>query len=182
MEFDEPYSTFMTYWQHNARSYAFFYATHKQMLCDETHIPKRSFYEFFSVMQPQRDCYIKHELRQHEGIQRVVTLMGDTVVVKFVTFLLSMVFCIIVTSYSCRLSCSVASPLFFRHTKSRGGAVWKKYQSQSYKNFHCHILRVNEYIIKTAQLMLCVRHHSWSFLQHCAMLTFKVKSGCCHTS
>ena len=111
MESDEPYSTFMTYWQHNACSYAFFYATHKQMLCDETHIPKRSFYEFFSVMQPQRDCYIKHEL-QHEGIQRVVTLMGDTVVVKFVTFLLSMVFCIIVTSYSFRLRCSVASPLF----------------------------------------------------------------------
>ena len=110
MEFDEPYSTFMTYWQHNACSYAFFYATHNQM-CDETHIPKRSFYEFFSVMQPQRDCYIKHEL-QHEGIQRVVTLMGDTVVVNVVTFLLSMVFCIIVTSYSFRLRCSVASPLF----------------------------------------------------------------------
>ena len=160
MEFDEPYSTFMTYWQHNACSYAFFYATHKQMLCDETHIPKRSFYEFFSVMQPQRDCYIKHELRQHEGIQRVVTLMGDTVVVNVAIFLLSLVFCIIVTSYSFRLRCSVASPLFSGTQKTGEEQCEKKYQSQSYKNFHCHILRVNEYIIKTAQLMLCVRHHS----------------------
>ena len=121
MEFDEPYSTFMTYWQHNARSYAFFFdATHKQMLCDETHIPKRSFYEFFSVMQPQRDCYIKHELRQHEGIQRVVTLMGDTVVVKFVTFLLSMVFCIIVTSYSFRLYAALLLCPFFSGTQKAG--------------------------------------------------------------
>ena len=104
----------------------FFDATHKQMLCDETHTTKMSFYEFFSVMQPQRDCYIKHELRQHEGIQRVVTLMGDTVVVNVAIFLLSLVFCIIVTSYSFRLYAALLLRPFFQAHKKQGRSSVKK--------------------------------------------------------